>query len=249
MLPTTKDSLIEYPESDGKPMGETDLHRDWMFRILELLRFRYRGQRVYMASDLLVYYQEGDPTKFVVPDDFVVLDCDPGRRRTFKTWEEGKGPNVIFEVTSRGTRQNDEIWKPLVFARLGVPEYFLYDPTADYLTPPLKGFRLIEGGYARIEPDASGTLACEQLGIQLRLDDGELVMLDAQTGRRLLTGEEAAIADAAAQTRLAQAQAEKAQAEAVARQAAEAAAAAALARAAELEAELRRLRNKPARED
>jgi len=21
---------IEYPESDGKPMGETDLHRDWI---------------------------------------------------------------------------------------------------------------------------------------------------------------------------------------------------------------------------
>ena len=21
---------IDYPESDGKPMGETDLHRDWM---------------------------------------------------------------------------------------------------------------------------------------------------------------------------------------------------------------------------
>jgi Uma2 family endonuclease len=234
MLATTKDNLIEYPESDGKPMGETDLHRDWMFRILELLRFRYRGERVYMASDLLVYYQEGDPTQFVVPDDFIVLDCEPGRRRTFKTWEEGKSPNVIFEVTSRSTRQNDEIWKPPVFARLGVPEYFLYDPAADYLTPPLQGFRLIDGGYARIEPDASGTLACEQLGIHLRLDAGELVMLDAQTGRRLLTGEEAAIAEALAQ-------AEKVQA-------AEAAAAAALARAAELEAELRRLRDKPARD-
>ena len=55
MLAATKDNLIEYPESDGKPMGETDLLRDWMFRILELLRFRYRGQRVYIASDLLVY--------------------------------------------------------------------------------------------------------------------------------------------------------------------------------------------------
>jgi Uma2 family endonuclease len=234
MLATTKDNLIEYPESDGKPMGETDLHRDWMIRILELLRFRYRGQRVYMASDLLVYYQEGNPTQFVVPDDFVVLDCDPGRRRTFKTWVEGKCPHVIFEVTSRGTRQNDELWKPPIFARLGVREYFLYDPTADYLTPPLQGFRLVDGGYARIEPDASGTIACEQLGIHLRLDAGDLVMLDARTGRTLLTAEEAAIADA--------------QTESAARQAAEAAAAAALARAAELEAELKHLRDHPARD-
>ena len=81
---------IEYPESDGEPMGETDLHRDWMVRILEILRQRYRGQRVYIASDLLVYYEEGNPAKFIVPDDFIVLDCDPGRRRTFKTrWSSG----------------------------------------------------------------------------------------------------------------------------------------------------------------
>ena len=44
---------IDYPESEGEPMGETDLHRDWMVRILEILRHRYRGQRVYIASDLL----------------------------------------------------------------------------------------------------------------------------------------------------------------------------------------------------
>jgi Uma2 family endonuclease len=235
MLATTKDSQIEYPESDGRPMGETDLHRDWMVRILELLRFRYRGQRVYMASDLLVYYQEGDPTQFIVPDDFVVLDCEPGRRRTFKTWAEGKCPNVVFEVTSRGTRQNDEIWKPPIFAKLGIQEYFLYDPTSDYLNPPLQGFRLVDGGYVRIESDAGGAIACEQLGILLRLDGSDLVMVDARTGQLLLTAEEAAIADA-------HAQAEKAQEEAEARRAAEAAAAAAQTRAAELEAELKRLR-------
>jgi hypothetical protein len=28
---------VEYPESDGKPMGETDLDRAWMNRIYELL--------------------------------------------------------------------------------------------------------------------------------------------------------------------------------------------------------------------
>ena len=107
---------IDYPESDGKPMGETDLHRDWMIRILEIFRYRYRGERVYTASDLLLYYEEGQPTKFVVPDNFVVLDCEPGRRRVFKTWNEGKIPDVIFEVTSRGTSSVDIIDKPVLRA-------------------------------------------------------------------------------------------------------------------------------------
>ena len=183
---------LEYPESDGKPMGETDLHRDWMFRILELLRWRYRGKRVYLASDLLVYYQQGNPQKFVVPDDFVVTDCDPGRRRTFKIWEEGKGPEVVFEVTSQSTRREDEVFKPGVYARLAVREYFLYDPTADYLHPPLKGFRLTEGDYVPIEPDARGAIRCEHLGLTLCLEGHDLLMFDIQTGQLLRTAAEAA---------------------------------------------------------
>ena len=53
---------IEYPESDRKPIGETDLHRDWMSLILDILRYRYWGQKVYVGSNLLVYYEEGVPT-------------------------------------------------------------------------------------------------------------------------------------------------------------------------------------------
>jgi Uma2 family endonuclease len=188
---------IEYPESDGKPMGETDLHRDWMFHILELLRHRYRGQRVYVASNLLVYYEEGEPSKFVVPDDFVVLNCEPGRRRIFKIWEEGRAPDVVFEVTSRGSRREDQIFKPQIYATLGVKEYFLYDPTSDYLNPPLQGFRAGKRGYRRIRADETGTIACTTLDLLLRLEEGVLVLLDAPTGERLRTRAEAAEARAA----------------------------------------------------
>lgn len=220
---------IEYPESDGMPMGETDLHRDWMARILDILQFRYRGQQVYVTSNLLLYYEEGSPTKFVVPDDFVVLNCDPHRRRVFKVWEEGgKVPHVVFEVTSRSSRQEDEIFKPQVYARLGVKEYFLYDPTSDYLKVPLQGFRLEHGNYTRIAPDAAGVLKCEQLDVLLRLEGDDLVMMDGSSGDVLRT--EAEAADAARET-----------AEA-ARETAEAAREVAEARAAELEAELQRLR-------
>jgi hypothetical protein len=51
---------IEYPESDGLPIGETDLHQWWMVRITDLLRRRYQGQRVYVSSNLLVYPEEGN---------------------------------------------------------------------------------------------------------------------------------------------------------------------------------------------
>jgi Uma2 family endonuclease len=108
---STDNQAIDYPESDGKPIGETDWHIDWTLRLRDMLKYRYRDQRVYVGSDLLLYYHEGVPRDFVVPDGFVVLDCDPKKRRVFKTWEEKRVPNVVFEFTSASTRRSDEFFK------------------------------------------------------------------------------------------------------------------------------------------
>jgi hypothetical protein len=100
----------------------------------------------------------------------------------------------VFEVTSHSTRREDEIFKPGKYAQIGVQELFLYDLTADYLDPPLQGICFEDNEPIRITPDASGSLACETLGLQLRLDNGQLVVVDAQSSEELLTQAEAALA-------------------------------------------------------
>ena len=177
---------IDYPESDGKPMGETELHRDWTIRILDILRQRYRDQQVYVASDLLLYYEQGVPTKFVVPDCFVVLNCAKHRRRTFQTWKEGRGPDVVIEVTSRSTSSVDTIDKPKIYERMGVQEYFLFDPTADYLESSFQGYRLIDGCFHEILP-AEGRHLCLTLGVDFSLSGHELLIFDSETGVEQVT--------------------------------------------------------------
>jgi len=179
---------IEYPESDGRPMGETDWHIHWTLRLRELLKFRYREQRVYVASDLLLYYHEGVPRDFVVPDGFVVLDCDPKWRRIFKTWEEQRVPAAVFEFTSASTKRQDEFFKPRIYAEIGVQEYFIFDPHGEYLSPPLQGFRLdLNGDYQMMAPNAGGQLECRSLGLTLEIFNDDLRLSDLQTGRPLLT--------------------------------------------------------------
>jgi Uma2 family endonuclease len=178
---------IEYPESDGEPMGESDLHIHWMIRIRDILKHRYRDARDYVAADLLIYYAEGAPRKFVSPDVFVVKDCDPGFRRVFKVWEEGRAPDVVIEVTSKSTRREDEVIKPQKYITMGVKEYFLYDPTSDYLNPPLQGFHLQAQDFEPLDWNKHGRLECRELDISLELDDGELVFRDLRTGAVLLT--------------------------------------------------------------
>jgi Uma2 family endonuclease len=181
---------VYYPESDGKPMAETDVHRDWMFRIIELLKFFFAGQWVYVSGNLLVYYVEGDPKKSVAPDIFVVKNSDPRRRRVFKIWEEGVGPVFVLEVTSKKTRRQDLAIKKETYARLNVAEYFLYDPLAEWLKPALQGYRLVDGNYILLEPGADGGLVSEQLGLTFRLEDGDLALFDTGTGKRLRSAAE-----------------------------------------------------------
>jgi Uma2 family endonuclease len=187
---------ILYPESDGKPMGETDLHRYWMNRIYDLLTLRLTGQRAYVGCDLLVYYTEARPIDYCVPDVFVAIGAKPGFRRTYKTWAEGQPPTVVFEVTSASTRREDEVFKPQTYTQMGVEEYFLYDPTADYLKPPLIGYRLAGADRGKIAADEGGALHCVTLGLKLSLHETNLILADAATGRQLLTEAEAAEARA-----------------------------------------------------
>jgi Uma2 family endonuclease len=191
---------VHYPESDGKPMGETDEHRDAMVRHIQILQELYRDQRVYVSGDLLVYYQEGDPRKYIVPDAFVVKGVSPNRRRTYKIWLEGKAPDVVIETTSRKTRRKDTTTKPELYARLGVAEYFIFDPDGEYLDPPLQGYRLRASGqqagklsrtYVRLKPDQTGSLTSRELGLRLRLEEGQVRFYRLDTGEPLLAPDEA----------------------------------------------------------
>lgn len=183
---------IEYPESDGKPMAETDIHRDVMFDLIERLKARYADRDdVYVSGNLLVYYVEGKPKKCLSPDCFVVFGVPAGRRRTYKTWEEGAIPAVVFEATSRKTKAEDtgkkfqiyqDVWK--------VPELFLFDPTQDYLETPLMGYRLGRGGYKPIRP-TRGRLTSSELGITLEVNETRLVLRDEPSGLELLRAGEA----------------------------------------------------------
>jgi len=211
-------SAIHYPESDGKPMGETDEHREAMVRHIQILQEYYRGQRVYVSGDLLLYYEQGNPRKYVVPDAFVVKGTLARHRRVYKTWVEGKAPDMVIETTSRKTRRKDTVDKPRLYARLGVKEYFLFDPDQEYLDPPLQGYRLVEGDYARVEAGEAGCLESRELGLRLCVEEGRLQFYRLDTGERLLAPAERAAAEAQRADR----ETEARQREAEARQAAEA---------------------------
>jgi Uma2 family endonuclease len=182
-----------YPESDGKPMAETDLHFAEMVALRDALEDRYRGAaNVYVGGNSFLYYEEGNLGACVSPDLYVVKGVAKHQRRTFRLWEEAAAPCFVMEVSSRSTWDEDIYSKKPVYRRLGVAEYLLYDPEARAVVPPLQGFRLAGGKYrpirARSRPP--GALLSKQLGLVLWLDGRlRLQVTDAATGAVILRRE------------------------------------------------------------
>jgi Uma2 family endonuclease len=138
-------SLI-YPESDGEPVGETDIHRRLMFDLIFALTNWLNQTLAYVAGNLFIYYEEGNPSAVVAPDVFMIPGVPQIDRRVYKTWEHsGKTPALVIELTFSKTRYEDLGNKRVLYAELGVQEYYIFDPLGDYLDPRLRAYQLVEG--------------------------------------------------------------------------------------------------------
>ncbi len=189
--PRNEDDM--YPTSDGKPIAETDIHLNQMFYMINGLAAHYADDpNIYVAGNNFLYFEQGNPHAVVSPDCYVVFDVPKHERDTFMVWKEnGRTPNVVFEITSKKTRRQDTDRKRPMYERiLRVPEYFMFDPTGDYLRPRLQGYRLVEGHYVAI-PLVENRMRSEQLGLDLMLEGNTLRLYDPIRDIVLLTPLEA----------------------------------------------------------
>lgn len=185
-------SAIHYPESDGQPIGETDFHITAILYLRQALRHFFRQtEQIYVAADMLFYYEEGNPAAVKAPDVFVVKGISKHDRRIYKLWEEEMAPCTIFEVTSRSTRLEDLGTKRGLYEMLGVREYFLFDPLDEYLSPRLQGFGLVGEYYQPLALSPDGTLRSQELGVILRPEGTLLRVVDPATGEAVPTLDEA----------------------------------------------------------
>lgn len=215
---------IEYPESDGKPMAESDVHLGVIMHLVQALRDHFIADpQVYVAGNLLLYLEKGTRSS-IAPDVFVVQGVPKQKRKKYLLWEEGQAPCFVLEATSKTTRREDLEDKKLLYAKLGVEEYFLFDPLGEYLRPRFQGLRLRGGGGGEYQPipvSVDGSLTSRKLGVVFTPEGDSLRMRDAATGRPLLGYDDWKARAQAAEERAEAAEERAAEAEARARALAE----------------------------
>ncbi len=173
-------------------MAETDVHRQQMIDLLDSLEEYFRKDaQVYVTGNIFLYLPRDKETgeqQSVSPDIFVVRGVAKKSRRIYNLEVEKKAPDVIIELISRSTRLEDLGSKKVLYAEMGVQEYFIFDPLKETFPEQLRGFRLVDGEY---QPLPGQRLHSGVLGLDLVVENGKRRLYDAHTGERLRTHAEA----------------------------------------------------------
>ena len=185
----------EYPESDGQPMADNAFQGRAIVGLGTALRLRFRDRDdVLVDCDMLVYYQRNEPAKCVAPDVFVVRGVLSDARRVYKVWKE-RPLDFVLEVASPRTVGADRKEKRDLYARIGVREYFQYDPQGGLLAPRLQGRRLRWDGSYEVLPGrrregVERSVRSEVLGLEFHFDGRHLRVWDP-IRQRYLSAEDA----------------------------------------------------------
>ena len=172
-----------YPFEDDEPMAATGFHGEQIATLYhQFLGYFEIDPHIHIGIDNFVYYHEGDITKFVAPDIYVVFGVDKyPLRRSFYTWAEGAAPVAVFEFLSDATAHHDRNQKLDVYLKdIGVQEYFIHQPEMDKPSEFCGWQRSPSGDIIEMESDVEGGIFSESLNLWFRWKEHQ------DTGVRLL---------------------------------------------------------------
>ncbi len=172
---------LSFPTSDDQPVAENLTN---MLQMADLIRcldtwLNDQGRLNHAVGGAqFVYYNPRTRRDNLSPDVYVALDVEPGGRQAWLTWREGKFPDIAFEIASPSTQENDVSLEPKgkrrLYGKLGVQEYYVFDPgaeTPDHPAhdPSLRAYRRNARAHLAATPlRKSGGVWSPLLGVELR---------------------------------------------------------------------------------
>ncbi len=181
--------------------GELNQMPDAMFQrpnftdALTILENYYKDDpTVFVDGNTVVCYNPDNLNDRVFPDCYVAFGVDAGAifaQNGYLIWQVGKAPDFALEIASPSTARRDLTDKRDLYERIGVKEYWRFDPSGgNYYDASLAGDILVGGAYEPIELEVnsdglvSGYSAL--LGLSLCAQEGMHPIADSVRMDRLL---------------------------------------------------------------
>lgn len=142
--------------------------------------------------NMLSKHEQRNGRASVAPGVFVAFSAGSHERLSYKLWEEKSMPSFLLEVLSDSSAAKDMVTNRDLFARLGIEEFWLFDPEGQTIEGQLVGLRLRGGAYEPIPPLSGWTdYRNAVLNLEFRNESGHLRIRDPATGGDLTSQQEA----------------------------------------------------------
>jgi Uma2 family endonuclease len=183
---------VYYPDTDETIMTEGILHFWLSVNLASMLKsFYIERSDVQIFGNVMFYYEKGNVKSVVSPDLMICFGLEAMPTRVYRLWEEKIVPSVVIEFASESIWFKDVSTKIALYQKLGVTEYFVFDPEYKNLPQPLIAFRLIDGIF--IEQEIKNQrIYCESLELELVDSNETLRLFNPKTNEFLMTPEEMA---------------------------------------------------------
>ena len=182
---------------DPEPVEDGMQQFPAILRLVALLMRYFRDfEDVFVDGGGFVFYDLTNGYRRFAPDCYITFGVDGQEildTGNYFMWEVGKPPDFAMEVASDSTATNDLGFKRELYARLGITEYWRFDPSGgDRYGQPLVGERLVDGEYIPYERHVAddGTLWSYSEVLDLRFhwtpdEDDKFDVRDPRTGKTI----------------------------------------------------------------
>jgi Uma2 family endonuclease len=193
------------PFFEEESMPESIVHAQLVRYLVAVLTWLFHDSICAICENFAFFPPLEQPGPPVAPDIAVIKGV---ALRPFTSWRigtTGPPPQVVFEILSAETCKKDLEEKPDLYGRLGVQEYFAYDPTPSPLAAMrerLFGWRRdrLSGRMLALLPNEEGSLWSRELDSFL-VPDKEMLRLADRNRQLRLTEAEARVQQVEAEAR------------------------------------------------
>lgn len=177
--------MDEDSEEDDEPLA-TDGHYREQIYVYSVLYERFAGPECYVSFQRWLRRDPEGQQPSLQPDLLIALGVPDALRRVYNPWVLGKPPTLVAEWLSDSSLKADRTLKADEYRKLGIAEYWLFNPYGEFRDPRVQGWDLqVADDPAPLPAEADGSVASRALPVRFVVQETRLDVLDPTTGEPL----------------------------------------------------------------
>lgn len=174
---------VSHPAKDRHYVPENSLQAHAILNVRVALQHHFHmAKNVVVKRNMPVHYEQTNPAAHIAPGLIVVLDHRLRDASEYSLWREGKPPDLALDTVPPSSALHSVPRQQALYARVGIGEYFLFQPDTRRPGRRLAGFRLRGGRYVELAAGPNGEVSSKALRVSLRVEGENLRVCNLETG-------------------------------------------------------------------